>query len=235
MRPIKTKMPNQKILKMCRKQMALTIKDVQKKAGFNTLAKIENGEKQITIKQMDKLSQIYLIPSWVFLEKTLPIEYDFNKNIPSFRRFSKSNTKDFNYQSRFLVTKVESYRRNIIDLKKEMNDRISKFNPPVNKLMSSNIMSVSKSIRDWINPDDKFFNFNLWRKSLENVGVFVFLTSSFQSWSKIDSRHFRGLSIYYDKLPIIIINNSDIYKAMSFTLLHELGHLLMKKIHLIRL
>ena len=40
---------------------------------------------------------------------------------------------------------------------------------------------------------------------------------------------FRGLSIYQDILPIIIINDSDAYKAQSFTLFHELGHLLKKQ------
>jgi Zn-dependent peptidase ImmA (M78 family) len=45
----------------------------------------------------------------------------------------------------------------------------------------------------------------------------------------IDKTLFRGLTIYHTRLPIIIVNDADAKKAQSFTLFHELGHLLRKE------
>ena len=220
---------NPKILKHCREQMALSVENAQKKASLKTLSDIEEGHRQPTLKQIEKLSQLYLVPTWVFMKSKLPSEYDFSKTLPSFRKFKNSQGDNFNYKLRFLTTKVENFRKTIINLKEEMKEPIPKFNPPDIKLKRSNIIDASKSVRIWLNNEQRSFEFREWRKQLENSGIFVFLTSSFSGWSKIEPEVFRGLSIYYDKLPIIIINNSDTYKAKSFTLFHELGHLLSQK------
>ena len=64
---------------------------------------------------------------------------------------------------------------------------------------------------------------------MEEKGIFIFMTSKYMGWSHIDKALFRGLTIYHSRLPIIIINDSDAKKAQSFTLFHELGHLLRKE------
>ena len=59
--------------------------------------------------------------------------------------------------------------------------------------------------------------------------IFIFTTSKYRGWSHVGEKQFRGLAIYHSTLPIIIINNSDAKKARTFSLFHELGHLLRKK------
>ena len=54
------------------------------------------------------------------------------------------------------------------------------------------------------------------------------MTGKYKGWSKVQPG-FRRLAIYHKLLPIIVINNSAAYKAQSFTLFHELEHLLKKK------
>ena len=63
-------------------------------------------------------------------------------------------------------------------------------------------------------------------KNWKKKSIFVFLTSKYKGWSHIDKEYFRGLCLTHDRLPVIIINDSDAKKAQSFTLMHELGHLL---------
>ena len=115
-----------------------------------------------------------------------------------------------------------------MELRKDLDESDIPFSPPVNSLSMTKMESYSKKIREWLNAKDKSFEFKDWRQKLENVGVFVLVTSSFKNWTTINPASFRGLSIYYNNLPIIIINGSDHYKARSFTLFHELGHLLKK-------
>ena len=64
------------------------------------------------------------------------------------------------------------------------------------------------------------------RDRIEDRGVFVFFTSRFPSKFYAKDENFRGMAIYNETLPIIIVNSSDAFKAQAFTLLHELGHLL---------
>ena len=54
------------------------------------------------------------------------------------------------------------------------------------------------------------------------------MTSKYKGWSQIDKESLRGLSIFHDILPVVVINDSDYKKSQSFTLFHELGHLLKK-------
>ena len=217
------------MLKICREQMALTIEEAQGKANFKTLDDIEKGKRKATINQINKLSKLYLVPSWVFMEKNLPDEYNFGRTIASFRTFKNKGKKGFNYKLRCLATRVEDLRNAIISLREEMEESIPKFDPPEVNLTKDNIENASRLIYKWLDTEKKNCEFSEWRSRLENKGTFVFVTSPFSNWSKVDPEIFRGLSIYHDKLPIIIINASDTHKAKSFTLFHELGHLLMKK------
>src|SRR5690606_5970504 len=61
--------------------------------------------------------------------------------------------------------------------------------------------------------------FNFWRGLLEHHGFLVFQTT------RIDLDAFRGLSIFHDSLPIILLNGADSNNGKVFTLFHELAHL----------
>lgn len=62
--------------------------------------------------------------------------------------------------------------------------------------------------------------FDFWRNILGESGILVFQTSG------IDIDVFRGLSVYHDRLPLIVVNGGDSNAGRIFTLFHEYGHLL---------
>jgi len=62
--------------------------------------------------------------------------------------------------------------------------------------------------------------FNFWRGLLEHAGVLVFQTT------RISLDTFRGLSVYHDDLPIVIVNGGDSPAGRTFTLFHEIAHLI---------
>lgn len=61
--------------------------------------------------------------------------------------------------------------------------------------------------------------FNFWRGLLEAHGVMVFQTT------KISLAAFRGLSIHHESLPIVLVNGGDNAAGRTFTLFHEVAHL----------
>ena len=70
--------------------------------------------------------------------------------------------------------------------------------------------------------------FALLRSRAENLGVFVILKGDLGSYhTSIDVDVFRGFAIADDIAPFLVINDKDSIPAWSFTLLHELVHLLL--------
>ena len=70
--------------------------------------------------------------------------------------------------------------------------------------------------------------FTLLRTRVENAGVFVLLKGDLGNYrTAVDVETFRGFAIADDIAPFVVINDNDSKAAWSFTLLHELTHLLL--------
>ncbi len=214
---------NTRILKQCRKQIGLSVDDVVKK--IPKILDIEEGILNPTFKQLEILSVLYKVPRWVFISEELPKKYVFKSSVPAFRQFSESKSDVFSHASiRGLVTKIERYRELLIDLLNDLDEEIRIFDPP--NIKGKSIYDISKAVSHWLEISNRKLTFNQLKQLLEEKGIFIFLTSKYKGWSHIDKSIFRGLAIYHEKYPIIIVNDSDSRKAQSFTLLHELAHLL---------
>lgn len=215
------------ILQQCREQIGLALFEVEK--IIKKIAEIESGTQKPTFKQLDTLSELYKVPRWVFVSKQLPDKYQFDKAVPAFRQLGNSNAQIFSDSKvRNLTAQVERFRELILELLDDMGETVVSFNPPE---LGDNTKPEDGAmlIRKWLGLSDEKFDFKTWKKLLEEKGVFVFMTSKYKGWSHIDKELLRGLAIYHSTLPIIIINDSDAKKAQSFTLFHELGHLLKKE------
>ena len=71
--------------------------------------------------------------------------------------------------------------------------------------------------------------FALLRRKVENVGVYVLLKGNLGTHHTdiVDTDIFRGFSIADEIAPFVVINHHDARTAWSFTLLHELTHLIL--------
>lgn len=70
--------------------------------------------------------------------------------------------------------------------------------------------------------------FRLLRDATERAGVFVILMGNLGTFhTAINAEVFRGFAMADPVAPIIVINENDARAAWPFTLLHELGHVLL--------
>ena len=70
--------------------------------------------------------------------------------------------------------------------------------------------------------------FSILRSGAERAGVFVLLMGNLGTHhTDIDVRIFRGFALADDVAPFVVINEKDSRAAWSFTLLHELVHILL--------
>lgn len=218
---------NKDILRQCREQIGLSLPVVAKKV--TKIAAIEQGDQKPTFKQIDTLADLYKVPRWVFISDHLPERYQFDKAIPAFRQLTDSNADVFSeHKVRSLTARVARFRELILELREDMGEPVTVFHPPELKRNATPDF-VAQQVRDWLDITEESFEFSKWKEMLEEKNIFVFMTSKYMGWSHVDKALFRGLTIYHQKLPIIIINDSDAKKAQSFTLFHELGHLLRKE------
>lgn len=221
---------NPTILRQCREQMGLSLDDVRKTVA--SIEKIENGDKKPSFNQIDQLAELYLVPRWVFIADNLPQEYQFDQSIPAFRQFKDSNHDVFShYKVRALVTRLERMREFAIELRDDMDEPIAPFKTPLgNSIKHSSVELVAHHVRQWLGVgDDKHLKFDDWRNKIEQKNIFVFKTNSMSNWSTIRLDEFRGFALYHSIFPVIVINGSDWKKAKSFTLFHELGHVMRKQ------
>ena len=70
--------------------------------------------------------------------------------------------------------------------------------------------------------------FKLLRQKAEEAGFFVLLKGNLGSHhTNIDVKAFRGFALSDDVAPFVVINDRDARSAWSFTLLHEIVHILL--------
>jgi Zn-dependent peptidase ImmA (M78 family) len=64
---------------------------------------------------------------------------------------------------------------------------------------------------------------NTWVASLEAAGVMVMATAR----GGVSPAEMRAMSLYFDVLPVIVVNGADAARGRLFSLLHEYAHLLL--------
>lgn len=211
---------NPDILRQCREQMGFSLEQVAK--TVKAIEQIENGEKRPTYKQLADLADLYEVPDWVFIAPELPAEYCFDTK-PSFRKLAESDSTAFqNPKLRKIIKRVEDYRDLLIELRTDLDEPITRFCTP--QIDLTQVEKAAQEARVWLGITEPL-DFDALRTKLEEQGLFVFVTSKYKDWSKIEDS-IRGLCLMHNTMPIIIINDSDAKKAQSFTLMHELGHIL---------
>jgi len=113
--------------------------------------------------------------------------------------------------------------------KAEINERVPIFNISFNleddpiKWASKirNVFGISLDEQYKCKSARQFYLFV--RNQIEEAGIFI------HCYTGVDIESARGLAIYDDIMPIIGINNEDRYPAKTFTIFHELTHILKRQ------
>ncbi|MTG89879.1 ImmA/IrrE family metallo-endopeptidase [Cellulosimicrobium sp. BIT-GX5] len=64
---------------------------------------------------------------------------------------------------------------------------------------------------------------NAWIAALETAGVLVMATAG----GNVATTEMRGFSLYFDEVPVIVVNGADAARGRLFSLIHEYAHLLL--------
>lgn len=218
---------NHSLLKWARKTAGLTIDDVAKKLNKSVdfVIDIENGKNIITYSVLKKLSyELYKRPVALFFCESPPIDDPVEKD---FRSIYGINDMPLDRDTRLKIREAKYHQLSLFELSPEPNQQDNIFSEFLQAIsQSQNIVDAVRSqlgisISDQKKFSDNSIAFKKWREALEDNGIYVFK-------SAFKNPYYCGFALYDETYPLIYVNNKNSPTRQTFTLFHELFHLLHK-------
>lgn len=191
------------------------------KKPVETLLAWETGEEQPTIAQLRAVAKAYGFPLATFFLPEPPLRFDPMKFPPDFRSKTAADPQAL----RAAILEAWRARLAAVQVAKELGEVPDLFPLLGAASLSANLalkvrgaLGVSLEVqKTWRQPR---LGYNAWRAKLEDVGFVVV------QFGAVDPADARAFSIYAEPFPVIAVNSNDSYAGRSFSLFHELGHLL---------
>ena len=226
---------NHFILQWARETSKLTIEEASHKLKLSEAEKLvayESGKKDPPRSLLLRMSKQYHQPLLTFYLDKPPIICNRGKDFRTLPdRFEEIENAHVDVLIRNVRARQSIIRETLIDVDEEIRlDFIGKHT------MNNGEAHVVKTIQEVLNIDLNDYlkqpgnkeAFRFLRHKVEQAGVFVLLIGNLGSYhSNIDVKVFRGFALADDIAPFIIINDQDAESAWSFTLLHEMAHLIL--------
>lgn len=234
---------NPAILSWARESAALSIEEAAKKIGLKDSTKstagekllaFENGSNWPTLAQLKKIADAYYRPLGVFYRNQVPIKSDYGTD---FRTFSGRKATDReNALLDALLRKVHVQQSMVKDILEDDEETII-LNFVASMSSEDSAFDIAQKIRELIElkENSDFSNFKNsndvfahLRNKIEELGVFVIIARNLGNYhTDFETHVFRGFALADNIAPFIVINDYDARAARSFTLIHELAHIIL--------
>ena len=219
-------------MRWARETAGLSVDDVVEKINrvsvtAETVESWENEESTAspTYAQLERLAyDIYKRPLAIFFFPQPPQEVSPQQ---SFRTLPEYEIESMPPRVRFLLKKARAFQVNISELYDGVNPAERQIVNDLDFDVDTPAAEIAVAVREYLGVSldeqsasrDAEQAFKLWRTRFENCGVSVF-KDAFREDS------ISGFCLYDARFPLIYINNSKPFTRQSFTLFHELAHLL---------
>lgn len=194
------------------------------KISVGTLEVWERGDDYPSIAKLRLLAKLYKRPLSVFYLPEKPLDF---APLKDFRRLPGEVAGVLSPALATQITAAEERRELALELYTELGEE-----PPVLDLraaLSDSPDAIAAQIRNWLGislteqhawRDDRL-GYIAWRQRIEDLGVLVFQLTG------VGVKEARGFAIAKRPLPAVAVNGRDAYSARSFSLIHELSHVLL--------
>ena len=191
------------------------------------LAAWEAGEDQPSIPQLRKLAETYKRPLAV-LYLPEPPTTSF-RAMHDFRRLPELGLRRFSPELTLEIRFAQQRRELALELFQDADEQPAPFT--LETALAGDPERTATSIREALDVDyalqshwrDPRVAFLAWRSRIEGLGVLVFQAS------RIESDEASGFAYWADVLPFMVINRKDAYARRTFSMFHELVHLMLRQ------
>jgi Zn-dependent peptidase ImmA (M78 family)/DNA-binding transcriptional regulator YiaG len=213
------------VLAWARREAGLAPELAARKLAVNPdrLARWESGEDRPTIPQLLKLSEVYKRnPAVFYLPEPPPEQFA----VHDFRRLPGAAAAELSTDLRYEIRLAAARRETLLDV---LGAEAPKTRLP-QVLDAADAEGAARAIREhlgitlaeqkkWRRPE---VGFRSWCEAVERIGVLVFHAT------RVDVGEMRGFSRVESILPVILLNGGDAHAGRTFSLLHELCHLVLR-------
>lgn len=217
---------NPKVLEWAVRESGLSFEDIAEKTKISEskLGEYLSGEREPNLTNFGRLRKLLKRPSAAFFLPEVP-----KSALPNMEfRHSPETARDrLNYRETLGIRTSDRQREFLSWINNELRspkfdlERFDVGSSP-GDVASRVRRSFELSIDEQVNCDTAYAFFKLMRSKFESFGIYVFLLS-------LGEKSIRGFSIWDDYAPVIGINTTGWnVESRTFTLLHELGHLLVR-------
>lgn len=190
----------------------------------NTLNQVLDGEKSLSFKQLQKLGRFFNRGP-LFLLDPNPINEALVYS-PQFRTIANQKS-ELDPKVKAIVDRAEKKRDEYLSLLEDLDEEVAPFDPP--RINKRNGTKTADAIRSWLNLGEEN-SFASYREAVEAKGVLVFRSNGYAGdWQIPKNSRIMGFSLFFRAAPIIVIKKQNYEARQSFTLFHELGHLLLHR------
>lgn len=195
------------------------------KISTASIEKVMAREDGLTFNQLQKIAKYFGRGIMFFLEDG-PVN-EMQVHSPQFRTLANQKPK-LSTKIKTIIERAEKQRDLYVSLREDLdsNDELW-FNPP--DLSGNDYNQIADIVRQWLNLANKN-NFETYRSAVEAVGILVFQSQGYNGqWKIAKEDPVLGFSLYDETCPVIVIKKQAWLSMQSFTLMHELGHILLHK------
>lgn len=191
----------------------------------------ETGEVKPSLTQAKKVARIYRYPLNVLYLKEIPEDFPGIPDLRSSQKNSRVGPESWSPNLRWLIR--QGYDRQATARELLMAEGTRRLDWVGSEAsMAKRPKDLASQIRNSLNVsiDDQFEwktmrdAFSEWIDRIEANGVFVHQSNHHQGY-RVESEEMRGLALFDDTAPFIILNNYGALSGKIFTLMHELAHL----------
>ena len=211
----------------CCADLGITPGELAAETGISsaTMEHVMAGKDGMTFNQLRKVADHFGRGVLFFLEEGVVDEAQVHS--PQFRTLANQKP-ELSAKLKALIERVERQREVYLSLREDLDDADRpRFSPPV--LPDEDLHEAARIARQWLGLNDQN-DFDSYREALESRGVLVFRSNGYNGkWQIAKENPILGFSLYDAACPVIVIKKLDWETRQSFTLMHELGHLLLHK------
>lgn len=177
------------------------------------------GHRGLTYRQLKAVAD-YFGRGVLFFAEPGNVEAD-EVHTPQFRSLANQKV-DLPPRFLVLIERAERQREVYLSLRRDLGETVAPFVPPGNP-------QDSGAVRRWLGLRAEN-TFEGYRQAVERKGILVFRTNGYAgSWQINRELPLCGFSIFRRTCPIIVVRKESVEERQTFTLMHELGHLLLHR------
>lgn len=223
--------PTSSVLVWARVESGYEPEQVAKRLGVKPerVAQWEAGELVPTMRQIEGLAKFYHRPLGIFFRPKPPVVAPL---AAEYRRLPGVTPGHESPEMRLAVRKMSNRRQMMVELLEELGEAVPEFGlvahldekpeTVAERLRTALNLPVQTQL-NWVSEWEAWAS---WRAAVEDLGVLVF------QFPKVSLEETRGVSLLRWPLPVAGVNSKEMSpEARSFTLMHEVVHLMLAAGH----